>query len=606
MSNNEGFGISRREVLAGLGTIGVASAGAGLGTTAYFSDREDFEGNKLVAGELDLKVDWTEHYSDWSSDENDDRTDELPDADDGETDTESDNDPWDDASELGDTDGDPAPDFPVVMLEPNEAIPAGSVVFPSTASDSARNRLAVPAEYADDFLANTTIESFPDIDPSVASNTIDPADYDAQKFRFGNDSHICDTDADLDGALSSPYRTRGTFGEGPNPQTTEPGDQLVNIEDVKPGDFGEVTFSFHLCGNPGYIWLTGGLADADENRPNPEPEESDPDEYGVGDSNDPDPGELFPNEGDEDASGTTAQERVELLDEIRASIWYDTGPDGIYGPDFADKDLGEGDNYRQMGENFIAGSGSLRNVLQALEGNLMRLSPNPGPGGTTDNSGSSGGGNGTLTEGTLNNILTGNPLTNADFEEFQANSNVECDALARELKEEGYLSEAPNWVDTKIDDVETNGLPDGKVTGGMCEFTIDDSDPTNGWVEITAPGPVQAVIVKGGGGNLALGSNFYVWPEPVFLNNVRFQTPLGQAISNLKVCCPSDGNGGNGGNGNGECFPNSTTAYIGFEWWLPVNHANEIQGDSVSFDLGFYTEQCRHNDGQNPDPENYS
>jgi hypothetical protein len=28
-----------------------------------------------------------------------------------------------------------------------------------------------------------------------------------------------------------------------------------------------------------------------------------------------------------------------------------------------------------------------------------------------------------------------------------------------------------------------------------------------------------------------------------------------------------------------------------------VDHANEIQSDSVRFDLGFYTEQCCHNDG---------
>jgi hypothetical protein len=63
---------------------------------------------------------------------------------------------------------------------------------------------------------------------------------------------------------------------------------------------------------------------------------------------------------------------------------------------------------------------------------------------------------------------------------------------------------------------------------------------------------------------------------------------------------PDDGDGNGGGgqqNGVPECFPNSTTVYIGFEWWLPVDHANEIQTDSVSFDLGFYTEQCRHNDG---------
>jgi len=50
------FETSRRQVLAGLGAVGLASAGAGLGTTAYFSDTESFEGNTMTAGELDLAV----------------------------------------------------------------------------------------------------------------------------------------------------------------------------------------------------------------------------------------------------------------------------------------------------------------------------------------------------------------------------------------------------------------------------------------------------------------------------------------------------------------------------------------------------------------------
>jgi hypothetical protein len=48
---------------------------------------------------------------------------------------------------------------------------------------------------------------------------------------------------------------------------------------------------------------------------------------------------------------------------------------------------------------------------------------------------------------------------------------------------------------------------------------------------------------------------------------------------------------------NRECFNASDTQYIGFAWYLPVNHANEVQTDGVQFDLGFYTEQCRHNTG---------
>jgi hypothetical protein len=45
------------------------------------------------------------------------------------------------------------------------------------------------------------------------------------------------------------------------------------------------------------------------------------------------------------------------------------------------------------------------------------------------------------------------------------------------------------------------------------------------------------------------------------------------------------------------CFENSTTYYVGVRWEIPVDHANQIQSDGVTFDVGFYAEQCRHNDG---------
>ncbi|MFC5366392.1 SipW-dependent-type signal peptide-containing protein [Salinirubrum litoreum] len=50
------FNISRRKALAALGTIGVASAGAGVGTTAYFNDTESFENNSVQAGTLNLQA----------------------------------------------------------------------------------------------------------------------------------------------------------------------------------------------------------------------------------------------------------------------------------------------------------------------------------------------------------------------------------------------------------------------------------------------------------------------------------------------------------------------------------------------------------------------
>ena len=47
---------ARRKVLGGIGGIGIASAGAGLGTTAYFSDQEEFTDNTIRAGEFGLSV----------------------------------------------------------------------------------------------------------------------------------------------------------------------------------------------------------------------------------------------------------------------------------------------------------------------------------------------------------------------------------------------------------------------------------------------------------------------------------------------------------------------------------------------------------------------
>ncbi|WP_435318959.1 SipW-dependent-type signal peptide-containing protein [Haloarchaeobius sp. TZWSO28] len=58
------FELTRRRLLALTGTVGVSSAGAGLGTSAFFSDTETFEGNQLVAGQLDVQAAWTEFYAD--------------------------------------------------------------------------------------------------------------------------------------------------------------------------------------------------------------------------------------------------------------------------------------------------------------------------------------------------------------------------------------------------------------------------------------------------------------------------------------------------------------------------------------------------------------
>ena len=55
------FELSRRNALIGLGTVGVASAGAGIGTSAFFSDQEEFTGNQIQAGEFGLTVEQQVH-----------------------------------------------------------------------------------------------------------------------------------------------------------------------------------------------------------------------------------------------------------------------------------------------------------------------------------------------------------------------------------------------------------------------------------------------------------------------------------------------------------------------------------------------------------------
>jgi predicted ribosomally synthesized peptide with SipW-like signal peptide len=304
------FTLTRRKALAALGTIGVASAGAGLGTSAYFSDQETFQNNRLTAGELDMKVSWAEHYSDWSPDEA-----EFASMADGE-----------------------------LVVDDREG-----------------------------FMNATLQEQFPD-------------DGTRQAIESG-DTDPCEALADVPDDLDGP---------------------VIDIADVKPGDFGEVTFDFALCDNPGYVWLNGSLRDASENGLT-EPEADDPDEEaGV----------------------------VELLDEIRVTVWYDSG----------------------------------NNVLEDTE----------------------------------------SIVTDREFGETPSSSAI-------------------------------------AVSG-------DD--------RIVAQGTLREVLTQ-----LSVGSGIPLDADPT-----------------------TDGR---------DCYTNSPTVhYVAFRWELPVDHANEIQSDSVTFDLGFYTEQCRHNDGE--------
>ena len=239
------FELTRRKALAALGSIGVASAGAGLGTSAYFSDQETFENNQLTAGELDMKVSWAEHYSDWSEDE-----------------------------------------AAFASMEDGELV----------------------VEDRAGFMDATLQEQYPDDETRAAIES--------------GDADPCEVLADVPDDLEKP---------------------VVQLGDVKPGDFGEVTFDFALCDNPGYVWLNGSLLDASENGLT-EPEADDPDEE---------------------------EDTVELLDEIQVTVWYDSGNNVLEDTETIVTDREFEPNpissaIAVSGEDRIVAQGSLREVLTQL------------------------------------------------------------------------------------------------------------------------------------------------------------------------------------------------------------------------------------------------
>jgi predicted ribosomally synthesized peptide with SipW-like signal peptide len=549
MASNDGLNLSRREILAGLGTVGVASAGAGVGTTAYFSDTENFSDNKLVAGELDLLVDWEEHYSDWKG---------------AETDLNA------SMTEQSGYTPVPTADFPVLWVEDKK-----------------------------DFQDATAIESFPDTDSNGTAN-------DGIQDEIPSDNE-CQYLKDLlrkDGEWISPLASSGRTNETVNGQTTsvtegdlEASDPLIDLSDVKPGDFGEVTFSLHLCDNPGYIWMNGSL-DQELTSENgvTEPEADDPDE----DQNE-----------DGDLKSGSGDPVVELVDELRAVVWYDFGTDydgdgyPWEGPYSDDPD--EGDNVQQSGEPTLVTHGTLRSVLTALNaGDLgIRLDADP-------------------TDGAVQVMPTGGMGTNLP-------GKTDWEKQRYEKPQQGIVTCADvneNWCTSKK--LEAKDLPTGggvqtySTPQGMLAiqgFGNDNGQPYSIAFESTYP--VVGVLVKGGPDSLgwtpdgqpySSGTSGFDYDfasdslvdEGDDSGDVTLTAPEDKGISNVQFCIEPKDDEPDNGDDDRDCFVASTTASIGFAWWLPVDHANEIQTDTVGFDLGFYTEQCRHNDGSGQPPESGS
>ncbi|MFB6102285.1 MAG: VWA domain-containing protein [Haloplanus sp.] len=697
---DDDFELSRRKALAALGTIGVASAGAGLGTSAYFSDQETFENNRLVAGELDLKMDWEEHYSDWSADE-----DENPE--DGSLD---------------------------IRMEAPEN-PANYTRYPAGVTDATEGLQSVWVANGDvpQFQDNTSIEAFPDDDNDGVASYGSLVTNNAGDEGFpGNDENdlsptACDILADVgedDNGLSSDNRTSGTI----DGQTTSPGDPLINLQDVKPGDFGEVTFSAHLCDNDGYLWMNapGGLSESENDVV--EPEADDPNEDQQADGS--------PKEGVEETS-------VELADKIRTALWYDNNCDNVPQEDPEPVDLiviadtsnsisdeppndqlallkaaanefaeqlpngtlasgpRAGEEIVRAGLMSFAGGEALDTPisLEATVGPVDQFLDGSGNGiaggmlpeetaGDTPMAGALDLARRILNDDTLPGVrgsdvdkkillvTDGAPnygygiiedgLPNAgeqgaqyavDYDGTQVNSEKFVEGIHPENDDgdggtSGLGNDPFEGDDDFPDDNEASTSSDQEryetwqiaSAGTDYGFSAINGDTTNDddGMDILVAGIANETV--GLGEALDSYLQMFIASSPSQFYDTNFTVDLedtarqiardiaaggpggeeyifrGETLRNaIDILTGNEGRGipldGNrttsfdelGGTENAdsrECFDASATHCFGLSWWLPLDHGNEVQSDSASFDLGFYTEQCRHNDGSGMNNEN--
>ena len=557
--------LSRRKVLAGLGAVGIASAGAGLGTTAFFSDSETFGDNTLTAGELDLLVDWQQTY------------------------------------DFGE--------------------------------------------------GQTFISAHPDHDGDGEQSIA--ADNDAGQLRYSDFPDEEDEDSNganlpvLDCANIPPLE-EADFGT--DPVTGQEMETLVQLSDVKPGDSGEITFSLHLCDNPGYVWMQADNV-SESGGVHTEPEML-----------------------------VDAENLPDLADAIEATLWYDEDCDNVYDGadpvdimltlDFSGSMLYDqyggivstdeiqinGTTYSEttkidlvelgtrqfidylqsqnadvnVGVAYFDGEGSddtepRTGVLQAMTTDLSVVD--------------------TALAGLrqkLANVVSGGPGSTP----FDGDGDPDPFSNAGSIATGTYIGEGVDDAQAELDANGRGGaekrnivLSDGESFNGTGSTTF--SSPTGAADDARAASPspatdVYTINVDGSASVLqsmagpAGGSG----GDPAFFNDVDDPLNIPTVFGNLAaqtvaekvimqdslgnvLAALSDGNGvpldGNratiydelsdpADDPDRDAFRGDGVMHcIALSWEVPFEAGNELQGDTLGFDLGFYTEQERHNDGAGPE-----
>ena len=465
---NDKIGLSRRKMLAGLGAVGVASAGAGLGTTAYFNDTESFDGNTLTAGELDLKLDYKSTYLGGPG-----RLDDVIDM------------GYPEAEDLGD----------------------GRYLLGQAPS---------------------------------------PADMQAwEDLVQGEQFDFCSPEADQ-------YLVNGD------------GIPVFTLDDVKPGDSGEVTISIHICDNPAFLYLAGELTENAENgQSEPEMEQEGEDTDGIG----------------------------ELADAIDVCVWYDEDCDNVYEP---------------------TGTGERQELEVAL---------------VSDTSGSMSGANLSALQAAATSFV-GNLSSPDEAAAISFSSSASLDQELTTTYQDvinainNYTACSTTNVAGGINVAQTELTSGTNATPGASKVMIVLTDG----FENIGDARTAATAAKNAGTRIfgiGLGNNVdaslvqdissspgdaFLAPDPADLDTVYaeiaqivlegeqkiFEGSMADFFGSfLADGHPLDGDRQEEGR---QPYPGATTKCIGFEWTLPAEVENEIQTDSVMFDIGLYAEQSRHND----------